>query len=70
MRLRKPQLNLATDKLKTINPGAAAQNVLAATPFDPKKMDKRTRKRVVRWGIIGGNFLLLLMIAVFLFTNR
>src|SRR5438045_1424096 len=38
--------------------------------FDPKGMDKTTRKRLTRWGIVGGNFLLLLLIAIFVLTNR
>ena len=34
------------------------------------KLDKKSRRRVIRWGIIGGNCLLLLVIAVFLLVNR
>ncbi len=70
MRLNKPNFKLRSGKLKRIRSGETAQNILAATPFDFKKMDKRTRKRAIRWGIVGGNVLLLLLIAIFVMSNR
>ncbi len=34
------------------------------------KLDKKSRRRVTRWSIIGGNVLLLLIVAIFLLVNR
>lgn len=70
MRLKTPKISLSSVHAKKLNPSDAAHSMLAATPFDPKKMDKRTRKKVIRWSIIGGNFVLLLLIGVFVITNR
>ena len=70
MILKKPNFKLRSGKLKRIRSGETAQSLLAATPFDPKKMDKRTRKRAIRWGIVVGNVLLLLLIAIFVVSNR
>lgn len=44
--------------------------ILAANPFDDKKLDKETRRRVTRWGIIGGNIVLLLAIGIFVIANN
>lgn len=70
MRLKNPKLSSATAHIKKLNPTGAAQSALAATPFDPKKMDKRTRRLYIRWGIISGNLLLLLLIGIFVLINR
>ncbi len=39
-------------------------------PAKLDKLDKKSRRRVIRWSIVGGNCLLLLIIAVFLLGNR
>lgn len=70
MRLKKPKLSNASTHIKKLNPTAAPQSALAASPFDPKKMDKRTRRLYIRWGIISGNFLLLALISGFVLINR
>ncbi len=70
MRLKKPKRTLSPSQLKKFNPGSAAQSVLAAGALKSKKIDKKTRRRFTRWGIIGGNLLLLLLIAIFVVYNR
>ena len=34
------------------------------------KLNKQSRRRLLKWGIIGGNLLLLLLVGVFVLTNR
>ncbi|HEY5549789.1 MAG TPA: CHAP domain-containing protein [Candidatus Saccharimonadales bacterium] len=38
--------------------------------YRPPVLDKRSKRRLVRWGIISGNILLLLAIGIFVITNR
>src|SRR5262249_6004475 len=47
-----------------------AETVLSANPFSSKNMDKQTRRRYTRWGIIGGNVWRVLGSGVFVLTNR
>lgn len=70
MKLSPHRVSLSRERLKRFNPAETAQNALAATPFGSKKVDKRARRRIVRVGIIGGNFILLVLIGVFIITNR
>jgi surface antigen len=36
----------------------------------PSKLSKRSRRKLIRWGIIAGNFVLLIIVGVFILTNR
>lgn len=36
----------------------------------PSKMNKQQRRRLIRWGLIGGNGILLITVAAFVLTNR
>lgn len=36
----------------------------------PSKLDKRSRKRLIRWSLIAGNLLLLVAVGVFIISNR
>src|SRR3989344_6737912 len=38
--------------------------------YNPKALDKRTKRRWIRWGIITGNVILLLAVGIFIMTNR
>lgn len=38
--------------------------------YHPPVLDKRSKRRLVRWGIISGNILLLLAVGIFVITNR
>lgn len=38
--------------------------------YRPPVLDKRSKRRLVRWGIISGNLLLLLAVGTFVITNR
>jgi N-acetylmuramoyl-L-alanine amidase len=46
------------------------ETILAANPFDDKKLDKATRRKVTRWSIIGGNIVLLLGVGIFVIVNN
>jgi surface antigen/LysM repeat protein len=70
MKFTRPKMALSKARIKRMDPTRAVQNALAATPFDPKKIGKDARRRIVRRGIIGGNLLLLLLIGLFILTNR
>lgn len=53
---------------------SAADNLrgrsLIPAKLDPSKLDKKSRRKVVRYGLIVGNFILLLAIGGFVLTNR
>lgn len=38
--------------------------------YRPPVLDKRSKRRLIRWGIISGNVLLLLAVGIFVITNR
>ncbi len=38
--------------------------------YRPPVLDKRSKRRLIRWGIISGNILLLLAVGIFVITNR
>ncbi|MBI2007717.1 LysM peptidoglycan-binding domain-containing protein [Candidatus Saccharibacteria bacterium] len=38
--------------------------------YHPPVLDKRSKRRLIRWGIISGNVLLLLAVGIFVITNR
>ena len=38
--------------------------------YRPPALDKQSKRRLIRWGIIAGNFLLLLTIGLFVLSNR
>ncbi len=44
--------------------------VLLALSNTSSKLDARSKRRLVRWGLIGGNILLLVIVGVFVMTNR
>ncbi len=44
--------------------------IVSANPFNSDNMDKQTRRRVVRFSIIGGNIVLVLGIGFFVLMNR
>lgn len=44
-------------------------NSLLSLPNSPK-LNKQSRRRLIRWGLISGNIALLLAVAVFVLTNR
>ena len=44
--------------------------IVSANPFSADNMDKRTRRRYIRFGIIGGNIVLVLGIGWFVLINR
>jgi len=43
---------------------------LPGLPYRFDKMNKKSRRRATRWGVIAGNFILLVTISVFLLVNR
>jgi len=43
---------------------------MAKLPITPRKLDKRTKRQLIRRSIIGGNILLLIAVAVFVMSNR
>jgi surface antigen len=43
---------------------------LLALANSTQKLDKRSKKRLLRWSIIGGNVLLLMLVGIFVLTNR
>lgn len=57
-------------KAKNFLPDSPAETVLAANPFNRKNMDKRTRRRYIRYGIVSGNILLLIGVGIFVLANR
>lgn len=44
--------------------------VLAANPFDDKKLDPKAKRRATRWAIIAGNVALLVGIGIFVIVNK
>lgn len=64
MIIRKPKLTL----LKRGD--GTGQEPILALPFAKSRADSRTRRKYIRWGLISGNFLLLLAVAVFVVNNR
>ena len=38
--------------------------------YRPPALDKRSKRRLIRWGIISGNIILLLAVGIFVLTNR
>lgn len=64
MRIRKPNLSSIRQKKADI------ADPLRALPSLSSRLDSRTKRKYTRWGLIGGNFLLLLVVAIFIMANR
>lgn len=62
--IRRPKLTLIWRKT------SAGTDPLLVLPGISSRLKNRSRRKVIRWGLISGNFLLLLMVAVFVLTNR
>lgn len=69
MRLKFKKLRFPGDARRFLTIGTV-EAVVAANPFGQNKMDKRTRRRIIRYGIVVGNLGLLIGIAVFVLANR
>jgi surface antigen len=63
--IRKP--NLSTIVRKT---PFGTESLLTLPSVSAARLDVSTRRKFTRWGLIGGNFLLLLGICLFVLTNR
>jgi len=58
-------------KLKSLNLKSASEaGSLTKQALTPSKLSKRSRRRLVRWSLITGNIVLLLVVAGFVLANR
>ena len=48
----------------------ASTEALLALRGQPSKLDNKSRRKLLRWGLIGGNFILLMTVGIFVLTNR
>lgn len=55
---------------KTASGAETLINLPAVPAARLNKLDRKSRRRIIRWGIITGNFLLLVGIGVFILSNR
>lgn len=66
-KIRRPSVSI-NDIVKKV----PSMDSLSSLPKKPKlkKLNKQSRRRLTRFGLVAGNFLLLLGIGIFIFTNR
>lgn len=69
--IKKPQLKLS-DIVKRVPTVDSLTSSLQALPKKSKlkRLDKKSRRRLARWGLVVGNVVLLLGIGIFILTNR
>jgi surface antigen len=67
LNIHKPRAPKVKDFISADDPGSLL--TLSALPTPPK-LSKRSRRRLIRWGIVAGNLILLIAVGVFVLTNR
>jgi N-acetylmuramoyl-L-alanine amidase len=50
--------------------GSSGTEAVLALPSITSKLNGRSRRKYIRWGLIAGNFILLLSVAIFVLVNR
>ncbi len=71
MNISKPQIKKPQLKLTDISKRVPSLDSLSSVPKQKyAALDKKSKRRVTRWGLVVGNLVLLLGIGIFILTNR